>query len=103
MGDRVSARRATGGAGDQRQVDVQTRDEEEVAVRHAFMVPYRPVLGFVAQVTRCQRPSIAARIRATDSSSGVTEVSMTTSAREGGSYGSLTPVNSGISPARAFT
>ena len=41
---------------------------------------------------------MAARIRATDSASGVTEVSMMTSARAGGSYGSLTPVNSGISP-----
>src|SRR4051812_35160175 len=41
-------------------------------------------------------------MRATDSSTGVTDVSMTTSARSGGSYGSLTPVKCGISPARAL-
>ena len=36
----MSARSATHGAGDQRQVDVQTRDEEGAAVRHAPMVPH---------------------------------------------------------------
>ena len=84
-GGPVSALSATGGAGDARQVDVQARDEEAAAVRHG-----------AHGLTRCGRsgrrrpveqltPSMAARMRATDSSSGVTEVSTTTSARAGGS------------------
>jgi hypothetical protein len=100
----VSARGETHRAGHAREVDVQTRDEETAAVRHASMVPHGATSGVVARLTRpgCYSASIAARMRATDSSSGVTDVSMTSSARAGGSYGSLTPVNPGISPARAL-
>jgi hypothetical protein len=81
----VSARSATGGAGDERQIDVQTRDEKGAAVRHAAdgAIPGRAEPSAVAH-DFCA-PSIAARIRATDSVNGVTEVSTTTSARAGGS------------------
>ena len=89
-----SALSATGGAGDERQVDVQTRDEEAAAVGHAVNGATLDPTGWRDSGTRGSRPSMAARMRATDSASGVTEVSMTTSARAGGSYGSLTPVNS---------
>jgi hypothetical protein len=78
---------------------VQPRDEKAAAVAHTSMVSH-PRGGHAGPPVG--QASIAARIRLTDSSSGRTEVSNTTSARAGGSYGSLTPVNSGISPARAL-
>ena len=84
-GGSVSARSATGGAGDERQVDVQTRDEKAAAIGHPFIIPYLDRTGGVTQVTMRGQVSIAARMRATDSSTGVTEVSTTTSARAGGS------------------
>jgi hypothetical protein len=93
-----SAQGATGRARNERQVDVQTRDEQAAAVGHVSMVPQLRATAGVSQATG----SIAARMWASDSSSGVTEVSTTTSARTGGSYGSLTPVNWRISPARAL-
>ena len=105
----MSARGATRGAGDQRQVDVQARDEEKhVAISHTAMVPYQLSPVRVERVTAMSgllAPSyadMAFRMSATASSSGVTDVSTTTSARDGGSYGSLMPVNSRISPARAL-
>jgi len=72
---------------------VQARDEEEhVAISHTAMVPHLLSPVRVEQLTAMSGlvavhhwSSMAARMSATDSCSGVTEVSTTTSARDGGS------------------
>jgi hypothetical protein len=84
----VSARGETHRAGHAREVDVQTRDEETAGVRHVLMVPHAAARGGVARLTVRRggySASMAARMSATDSSSGVTAVSMVSSARAGGS------------------
>ncbi len=94
-GGLVSARGATRGAAHARQVDVPARDEEHATTGHASDRLTPPACGrcdpgdgrppVSPQATGAGCPSIAARMRATDSSSGVTEVSMTRSGRAGAS------------------
>jgi hypothetical protein len=71
---------------------VQTRDEHErVAGCHTAMVPHSTAGNRVERVTAMSGllgsgyGVMAFRMSATDSSSGITEVSTTTSARDGGS------------------
>lgn len=64
---------------------MQARDEEHSAAGHATMVPQPPAAVACSGSHRRRQRDIAARIRATDSASGVTEVSMTSSGATGGS------------------
>ena len=85
----MSARGVTDGAAHARQVDVPACDEEHATIGHAPMVSHPPRATGVTQATGAGAPSwtacTAAWIRATDSASGVTEVSMTRSGRAGSS------------------
>ena len=81
----MSARGVTDGAAHARQVDVPARDEEYATTGHADDGLTPPRTAAVTQATGAATPSraasMAARIRDTDSASGVTEVSMTRSGR----------------------
>jgi hypothetical protein len=85
----VSARGVTDRAAHARQVDVPARDEEYATTGHVpdGLTPPRAVA--VTQATGAGAASCAAsmaeRISATDSASGVTEVSTTRSGRAGSS------------------
>ena len=83
----MSAHGATRGAAHARQVDVPARDEEDATTGHA---PDRLTLRDPSGVTQATGAgcssvtvSMAARIRATDSASGVTDVSITRSGCRG--------------------
>ena len=85
----MSARGVTDRAAHARQVDVPARDEDHATTGHAPDRLTPPHAAGASQATGVGSPpcaaAIAARIRATDSASGVTEVSMTMSGRAGSS------------------